>query len=366
VTRPLALYVPDLGGGGAERAMVNLGKGFVQRGIAVDLVLVRKVGPLLAEVPSAVRVVDLAARGVVASVPALVRYIRRERPAALLSALDYANVAALWARKLSGASLPVVVVNHIQLSSAVLHSRGWRSRVLPLCLKLSYPGADAVVSVSLGAAKDLARVAGLPLASIRVIYNPVFRPEIVALAREKPSHAWLDEGGIPVVLSVGRLVPQKNYQLLLRAFAEVRKSQKARLIILGDGEEREALERMATELGIRDDTDLPGFKTNPYAFMARADVFVLSSRWEALPTVLIEAMACGAKLVATNCDSGPSEILKGGKLGFLTPVDDVGAMASAIETSLREPKHPPPTPELEKYGMEAAVDAFLALLGAIP
>jgi glycosyltransferase involved in cell wall biosynthesis len=330
----IALFLPSLRGGGAERVMLNLAKGFAARGVKVDLVLAKAEGPYLAEVPPEVRVIDLKAPRVLASLPGLVRYLRRERPAALLSAMDHANVVALWARRFSGVSTRVVVSIHTTTSLALQNSRQIKARLTPYLARCFYSDADAIVAVSKGVAEDLVRITGMPAARIHVIYNPVVTPEVFARAKEPVEHPWFDAGQPPVILGVGRLTKPKDFPTLMRAFALVRRERPARLMILGEGEERPRLEALIKELGLEDDVALPGFVDNPYAYMARAAVFVLSSAWEGLPTVLVEAMACGCPVVSTDCPSGPAEILEGGKYGPLVPVGDAVGLSHKILTVL--------------------------------
>lgn len=332
----IALFLPSLRGGGAERVMVNLARAFTERGLQVDLVLAKAEGPYLSHVPSEVRIVDLQASRVLASFPGLVRYIRRECPRALLAALDHANVLAVWARKLAGVPTRVVVSIHSNPSQAAAGARSLRARLMPLLVELTYPLADAVIAVSQGVAEDLMRLARLSPAKVEVIYNPVVTADLFEKAEEPLEHPWFAPGEPPVVLGVGRLTSAKDFPTLIRAFALVRRECPARLMILGEGEERPMLEALVRELGVDEDVSLPGFVDNPYAYMKRARVFVLSSAWEGFGNVLVEAMALGTPVVATNCRSGPNEILEGGKWGRLVPVGDVEALARAILAAMAD------------------------------
>ncbi len=360
----IALFVPSLRGGGAERVMVNLARGFAQRGLKVDLVLAKAEGPYLAEVPSSVRVVDLGAKRVLYSLPGLVRYLRRERPKSLLSVMNHANVVAVWARRLSGSPLRLVVSEHNTLSVATTNNaRNLRVRMMPLLIKVFYPLADAVVVVSQGVADDLIRLTGFPRESVCVIYNPVVTPELFAKAEEPLNHPWFRPGEPPVILGVGKLTKQKDFPTLIQAFALVRKEQPARLVILGEGEDRPKLEALVRELGLKDDVALPGFIDNPYKYMKQATVFVLSSRWEGLPSVLIEALALGTPVVSTDCPSGPAEILEGGKWGRLVPVGDPQSLARSILSVLQNPPEPPPEAAWKRFSLEKIVDSYLQVLG---
>ncbi len=360
----LAIFAPDMRFGGAERSMLNLAAGLSARGYAVDLVLARARGSFLADVPEKVRVVDLKAPRVLMSLAPLARYMKRERPAALLSIL-YANIIAILARRLSGAPLRLVVSERNTLSS---ESQGFRRdlrmRLMPQMVKYLYPRADSVVAVSQGVADDLVRLAEIPREHIQVIYNPIVTAHLREKAQAAFDHPWFAPGEPPVILGVGRLSPQKDFSTLIRAFHAVRQAHPARLLILGEGDERPTLEALVGQLGLGQDVSLPGFVDNPYPYMARAGVFVLSSRWEGLPGVLIEALYCGPAIVATDCPSGPREILADGRYGVLTPVGDANALVEAIEASLDGRNPRPPRESWQRFEEETAVDQYeRALVG---
>ncbi|RTH32330.1 glycosyl transferase [Thermus scotoductus] len=359
-TPRLALFLPSLRGGGAERVMVHLARGFAERGFQVDLVLAKAEGPYLAEVPPSVRVVDLRASRVLFSLPGLVRYLRKERPHALLSALDHANVIVCLAHRLARVPSRLVISEHNTLSAS--RPQNARGRLLPWFMRWTYPWADAVIAVSQGVAEDLIHLTGLPREKIQVIYNPVVTPELFAKAREPLDHPWLASGEPPVILGVGRLTEQKDFPTLIRAFALVRAQRPARLMILGEGELRPQLEALVHELGLQDDVALPGFVENPYAYMARAAVFVLSSRREGFGNVLVEAMACGTPVVSTDCPSGPREILDHGKYGRLVPVGDVKSLAESILKAMDEPPYRDLS-RVAEFTLEKSLERYGAVLG---
>ena len=349
-------------GGGAQHAMVNLAAGLAERGYAMDLVLAQAEGPFLAEVTDSVRLVDLNASRVLMSLPALVRYIRLERPIAMLAVQNYANIVALWARRLAGGNTRLVVSERNSISRKAQYAVSQRPRLMPQLIKRFYPWADGIVAVSKGVADDLAQVAAIPREHIQVIYNPIVTTELRKKANAPLSHPWFDRGQPPVLLAVGRLVPQKDFPTLVRAFASVRVSRRMKLLILGEGRERHALEMLIRELGLEQDVDMPGFVANPYPYMARASIFVLSSRWEGLPGVLIEALCCGAPIIATDCPSGPREILADGAYGELVPVGDEVALARAIETTLdREAPHPSHK-SWQPFETEGVVNRYIDML----
>jgi glycosyltransferase involved in cell wall biosynthesis len=359
-----AFFIPSLRGGGVERITLHLAHGIAQLGYSIDLVLVEAEGSYLQQVPDSIRVVDLGARRALKSFPALVRYLHEERPQALLSAMNHVNIVALWARCLAQVSTRIVVCEHNTLSQNEQEKSIWQGRVMPLAIQSFYPWADGIVAVSEGVADDLAQATGLERDRIQVIYNPVVTPEVCTKAQATLEHPWFAPGQPPVILAVGRFVEQKDFPTLIRAFAQVRKTHSARLIILGEGEERPALEALIAQLDLSADVALPGFVDNPYAYMTQAAVFALSSRWEGLPTVLIEALYCGAAIVSTDCPSGPREILKHGQYGQLVPVGDETTLTQAMSAALTGQAPTPPTQSWQPYKQEVVVERYLNLLTA--
>lgn len=360
-TGPIALFLPSVRGGGAQRVVVNLAQGMSERGLPVDLVLTAAEGVFLDQLPPAVRLVDLRAGRLLRTVGPLTGYLRRERPRVLVSSMSHANLVALWAARLARQGTPVVVTEHNTMSQSAGESPLAR-RLWPFLLRTFYPWAACVVAVSRGAADDFALTSGFPRDRVQVVYNPVITPDIMALARQAPDHPWFAPGQPPVILAVGRLTRQKDFPTLIRAFAEVRRRRAGRLIILGEGEDRPALEALAGELGVADDVALPGFRENAMAYMAGSALFVLSSAWEGLPTVLIEALAAGTRVISTDCPSGPREILQEGRLGALVPVGDPAALAEAMIEALERPAGTVLADALTPFTRDAAVDHYLSLI----
>lgn len=358
----VACFIPDLTDGGAQLAAVKLVGGLAARGLAVDLVVVNRVGPHLDRVDARARVVDLAAGRVVKSVGPLARYLGRERPRALVSFLTHANVAAVAARALARSGARLALVEQNTVSAVRSHLR--RDDLLPALVRRAYPRADAVVGVSEGVARDLVSRLGVPAAKVHVIPNPVVDDALAASAAAPAGHPWFADDSAPVFLAVGRLTEQKDFPTLLRAFRMLREARAARLMILGEGEERARLEALIGELSLTGDVALPGFVENPYARMSRAAAFVLSSRWEGLPTVLIEALACGCPVVATDCPSGPREILGGGDYGALVPMGDPAALCGAMKSVLESrPGAAALKERAARYSVARAVTHYLELLG---
>lgn len=358
----IALFLPSLEGGGAERVMLQLARGFRERGLAVDVVVFNAAGAYADDIPRGVRLVNLRARRALTSLPALVRYLRRDRPTVLVVTSTHASLVAVVAKLLARVPTHLVVRQAETFSVAARDAfRGMRA-VIPWLVRRLYPLVDTIIAGSAGVADDLASAAGLSRDRIAVIPSPVVAPELFAQAREPLDHPWFAPGADPVVLGVGRLTDVKDYATLIRAFALVRDRQSARLLILGEGEERARLEAMVRAMGLSESVALPGFVRNPFAFMTQAAVFVLSSRSEGSPGALIQALACGARVVATDCRNGPREILDGGRFGRLVPVGDVAALAAAIGAALNEPRATIPADAWSSYSHASAVDRHLALL----
>jgi glycosyltransferase involved in cell wall biosynthesis len=337
---PIALFLPSMGPGGVQRDMINLAREFLERDLGVDMVLVRAHGPLLKEIPAGVRIVDLKARRALTSLPALVRYLHREHPAVMLASQPHNNMVALWVRRLALPRMRLFVSEHGHVSTALKYSRRLAERFFPILMRWFYPWADGIIAVSRGTADDLAQCAHLPPERIIVIPNPVVTPEMEALMQQPVTHPWFAPGSPPVILAIGRLHPAKDYPTLLRAFSLLRSSHPCRLLILGEGEQRPQLQSLCEQLQIASEVDLPGFEGNPFRYMQRCAVFALASAWEGFGNVLVEALACGATIVSTDCPGGPAEILECGKYGTLVPVGDPKALAQALEQALEHPLDP--------------------------
>ncbi len=356
-----AFFLPGLYEGGAERIILNLSGGIAAKGYPVDLVLARAEGPYMPQIPKYVRLVDLKAERVRSSVPALVAYLRSERPTALLSGL-FTNIIALWARRLSGIRQRVVITEHNTLSAVVSNQHDMRWQWYPKLAGWFYPWADEIIAVSKAIAEDLARSTTIRRERIQVVYNPVINSELARKSKEPVQHNWFRAGEPPVILAAGRLTKQKGFDVLIQAFALMRQKRRARLLIVGEGQLRAELEALVDELGLRQDVCLAGFVQNPYPYLAHASLFALSSRWEGLPTVLIEALYLGTPIVATDCTGGTREILNDGEYGRLVPVDSPGALADAMSLSLDTRPPEPPKESWLPYDSDFVVSRYLDLL----
>lgn len=334
--RLISLFLPSLAGGGAERVFVELANGFTEHGVAVDLVLASASGPYTSEICDAVRVVDLKCRGVLRAIPRLARYLAREQPAALLSALDHANVGALLARVIAKSPTRCVVSMRSVPRAVYREAPSIRGRVLLQLMKVTYPLADGIVANSRAVAADLSGLLRSER-NITVIYNPLDMDRVERLSREDLGHPWAAAGAPPVILGVGSLTGLKDFRTLVRAFSLVRSQRPCRLVILGEGPERAAIETLLRQLGVQDDAYLPGFIGNPFPWMRCSRVFVSSSLTEGCPNALMQALACRMAVVSTDCAGGSAEILENGKWGQLVPVGDSQSMAGAIKSALDTP-----------------------------
>ena len=376
--RRIAILLPSLEGGGAERSMLNLANGLLARGRAVDIVLCKNKGAYLNEVPAGARLVVLDCSGALearlfplAARPDLLGAMLRpvvlaKKTPSEISALPYANLLALWAREAAGARVPLIITERIALLTYCRspdNLRKWRWRYLPPLLRDSYPKADRVVTVSDSVARELVDGLGLAPDSVTTIYNPVVDDSLAAKAAEEPEHPWFATGGPPVVLGVGRLTEQKGFTTLIQAFARLRQTREARLVLLGEGRLRADLEQQSRALGISDYVDMPGFVDNPFKYMAHASVTALSSEYEGLPGVLIQAMACGCPVVSTDCPGGSREILEDGRYGRLVPVGNAAELAAALDATLEAP---PDRNELvrraQDFSLDRGVDNYLSLV----
>ncbi len=372
--RHIALFVSSLPEGAIQQVLVNLANGFFARGHRVDLVAARFEGKRPADLHPDVRSVDLAAvstripwvrgrrrRWLPASAPELAQFLKRERPDGLLCGGNYANLAGLWARQLSGVSTRVTLSEHNPISDAVSNP-GRVKLFLPSLVRRFYPKADGIVAVSGSVADDLAKFSRIPRDRIAAIWNPVLTPSLLGRMAESPEHPeWVD-GDSPVVVTAARLAPQKDLETLLQAFALLRARRQARLLVLGEGRSRPTLERSVRDLGLADDVRMPGRITNPLPYLRRSAAFALSSIYEGFGNVLVEALAAGCPVVSTDCPGGPGEILERGRYGRLVPVGDPAALARGLEDALDSPPDPASLKRrAQDFSTERIAQAYLDL-----
>jgi glycosyltransferase involved in cell wall biosynthesis len=396
----ISFLLDNLTGGGAEKVILNLASGFTKLGHPVDILVCKMEGVLCNSIPAGVNLVPLKAsspnlgflcairadpagfraiagmfpkRKPFGFIPSIAAHLKANRPAVLVSALPKSNINAVLAKYYSGVSTRVVVGAHINMSTqdAECYSSGKsKLRYMRPLMQRCYRRADAVVAVSKGVAEDIAKYLSLDQDNVTTIYNPIDTKQIEALSYESLNHPWFDAGTVPLILGMGRFVAQKDFPFLLRAFAKLREKRQARLVLLGGDESsaeqrehKQELSRLAIQLGVQEDFDMPGFKVNPYPFLRKASVFVLSSRYEGFGNVLVEALLCGCPVVSTNCPSGPAEILADGKYGMLVPVGDGSRLADAICGTLDNPQDKAVLRARgEEYSIENAVERYRKVL----
>ncbi len=340
----LSLYLPHMYGNGLDRVVLNLAKAFAEFGFNVDLVtpevsdyqrqatqsFPKQVRNISLELP-VTRTVSFK------KIIKISRYLEESQPDIFLANNDYVGVSNL-AKLISGSSTKVVHGVHIHISRYFGQLLGVRSVIRPLLLKQAYCNSDGIIAVSQGVADDLANLLNVAFEKIKVIYNPVVTPDLLLKASEPINHPWFASSQPPVILGAGRLMHQKGYPTLIRAFAQVKQQYPCRLVIIGNETDyKSELKELAQILGVAEDLDMPGFQMNPYTYMANSALFVMSSEYEGFGNVLVEAMATGTPVVSTDCKSGPAEILENGKYGLLTPVGDANQLAQAMLSTLKKP-----------------------------
>lgn len=375
----VVLFLSGLAGGGAQRRMLTLAGAFAGRGHGVSLLAVRPSGPFREQVPAGVEVLAVGglqwhwpirgldrALSVLVAIPALSRRLQALRPDVVLATSDPANVAALAARALRRLPVPVVAVVNTDHSAALARRSPIVRVVLRRILVWAYRSADAVIAISAGSSRFVRTLAGLPENGVTTIFNPIDSVGIERLAAAPLPHPWLQDRCVPVVLVVCKLKPQKDLPTLIHAFAQARSLRTLRLLVLGEGELQPELERLVHQLGLANDVAFEGFVANPFAYMARASVLVLSSAWEGLSNVLLEALACGCPVVSTDCPSGPREILDDGRYGKLVPVGDAATLAEAMLAVLDQPAEPDRLrARARTFSVSAAAERYLGLIEAV-
>ncbi|MBZ4660266.1 MAG: glycosyl transferase [Desulfacinum sp.] len=361
---PITFYTPGLSTGGIGKMRLHLMEEMVRRGLPVDLVVSDTSSPLLAALPKEVTLFTVATTHGIWSLYALSRYLRARRPTAVVTDRLRLNTAVLRARSLARVPVKVLLSFHNPLSVKMdglspSKKDGFRKRLLK-CSR----GNEKFVAVSRGVADELVRGLGIPEDRVQVVPNPVIRRDIPGLAAQAVHHPFFEER-VPVLITAGRMTEQKDFPTLFKAFRRILDRMDCRLLVLGDhGKHYHALRNLAEDLGIARALDLTGFKANPYKYLARADVFVLSSRWEGFGNVLVEALAVGTPVVSTDCPVGPREILENGRWGRLVPVGDPDRLAAAVEETLA---NPPRGETLMRaaatFTVEKSTDGYLEALG---
>jgi glycosyltransferase involved in cell wall biosynthesis len=358
----IALLVPTLEIGGVERVFVNLANSLTQSGAEVDLVVGRAGGGMEMVLEKDIQVFDLESDHMMRSVPGVAKYLRTRKPEAMICAMTHCSAAAVVARGIVRQKTKIIATEHNTMSKIVANTSGLKYRLMPLWSRWALNAADSIVAVSSGVADDLSTQTGIPRAKVRVIYNPVITDALHSAATAAVEHPWFQLGEPPVILAVGRLDKQKDFPMLIRAFHLLINRRPARLMILGEGPDRNRIEQAVYDAGLTNDVALPGFEHNPYRFMNRAAVFASASLWEGFGVALVEALALGVPVVSTNCTYGPAEILCDGKFGALVPVGDHEAMAQALLTALDNPMRCDSPIHLQQFTVRSVAASYLSLV----
>ena len=358
----VAILLPSLMGGGAERVAVNLANEFVARGVPTDLVLMQAEGGWLQHVDPRVGIVDLGVARVRHLLFPLVRYWKTRRPRTLMAYMWPLTIVAFCARVLAGVASRLVFSEHTTWSVSEMYAKRLTRLRIKVSMRVLYRCADAVMSVSAGSARDLEKIAWLDRGSVITVYNPIVGARAIDAGSASCVKEW-SVGAHKRVIAVGTLKAIKDYRTLLIAFDRVARDVDSRLLILGEGEERSDLQALVSQLGLGGRVFMPGFVIDPGSYLAQADLHVLSSKGEGFGNVIVEALEHGVPVVSTDCPSGPREILEDGKYGALVPVGDVVALAHAMQEALSR-SHDPEALKLRAraFSVNSAADAYLKIL----
>ncbi|BCR05797.1 glycosyl transferase [Desulfuromonas versatilis] len=331
----ISIFLPSLYGGGAERVMVNLANGLIELGYQVDVVLAKKDGKFFNLLNSKIEIIDLRSKRTFLCLFGLIKYLKKDKPTALISGLDHANIICILAQKISRAGCRSIITLHANFQptyddETINNIVKIKQKAFDCFIGLIFPFANNIIAVSEGVKEFYQNKYKLPKNKMKVIYNPVIDNSLKEKAKEPLDHPWFSQEHTPIILCVGRLSAQKNFKDAIYAFCEVRKHIKAKLVFLGEGEERLSLEEIIGKCGYKEDIEMLGFVSNPYKYLSRSSVFLLSSLFEGLPTVIIEALSLGIPVVSTDCPSGPSEIIGQNKYCRIVPVGDIHGLANGI------------------------------------
>jgi glycosyltransferase involved in cell wall biosynthesis len=364
-TPDASFFVPSLSMGGAQRVTLTITSGLAERGFDVDLLVAYPGGELRSAVGEEVELVDLDVPmvpgvGLLAGIPRVRSYLRRTLPDVFVSTMTFVNVVTLLSTLGDADDARIVLAEHDTFGMP----HGPKVRLTQSLARYLYPRADQVIAVSQGVAESVVTGTRIAASDVSVLHNPIDVEAVRAEAAAPVDHPWFEDDDVPVVLGVGRMSRQKDFPTLIRAMDRLHdRREEVRLVIAGKGPAIEDLRELVSRLGLDDVVDLPGYVENVYAYLGRADVFALSSIREGLPTVLIEALACGTPVVATDCPSGPREILADGELGPLVPVGDPRALAAALEETLSDPLSASTLrSRADDFAPEVAIDNYAALI----
>lgn len=348
--KKIAIFISSFRAGGGEINMINLANNFVDRGFKVDLLVMKPVGKCRDMIKSSVNIVNVDSGRIIFSIPRIISYLRKNRPNFIIATDEFSHIISLTSVKLSLVRTKTVFRVGNMFSILFSRYKGLKQGVIiPFIAKRIYRYADIFIANSFGVADDIENFFKISKKKINIIHNPKKIKKIIEMSKKDAGHNWVDEKDLPVILFAGRLREQKNIPILIRAFAETSSRIPSRLLLIGIGRERARLERLVKELNIDKFVDFFGFSENPYSFMSKVDIFATTSIWEGFSNSLQEAMICGAPVIATDCSSGPREMIapdtdplhrmnsgvEYGKYGILVPMNKVEEVSTAMENLLK-------------------------------
>lgn len=334
----IAVLMNDFSGTGVPRVTLRLTEGLIARGHEVELVVLNPKGPMRNQVPTSAKVEELNVSRAITATPKIIRYLKKSKPVTIIAAEDQLGIIAAFSCLVIRSNAKILVTSHVPYSKTNL-AKGLKGKIFVSALKLLWRRIDVFTTVSAGLADDMAAETGIPREEIKVLHNAVIQEENIARNPNRDLHPFFSSGD-KVLLAMGSLHRRKGFHDLVEVMRLLKDKASLRLIILGEGRERANLQQKIDDAGLKDKVDLAGYSDDPFGYLQTADLFVLPSYFEGLPTVLIEALSCGCPVIATDCIAGPKEILAGGEFGRLVPVGGTREMAAAIsEVILENPDH---------------------------
>jgi glycosyltransferase involved in cell wall biosynthesis len=327
----IAFIIPSFEGGGAERVMINIANGFASKGIEVYLAVLNHHGVYQKEVSDNIQIIDINSNRAIFSFNAINAFINKKTPQIVYSTIGHINILLLIIRLLNRRNDYKVIIRESNTSSQLAKNNSYfKILLVDILRRIFYPTADLIIAPSKGVAIDLKDNYKINIKKIEVVNNPIDYNWLLSLSEKPLNDSYLKQSASKFIIGVGALTKQKDFETLIKAFAIVKKTHNCKLIILGEGPERQTLENLINELNLEEHVHMPGFVKNPFNYLKASDVFVLSSLYEGLPNVLIQAMLLELPCISTNCKSGPKEILKDGEYGQLVEVGDHLEISKAI------------------------------------
>lgn len=360
--KKIALFLFSLNGGGSEKVLINLAEGFINNGYQVDIVLVKKEGDYKSQINESIKLIDLDVKRGLLSIFGLIKYLKNNTVDVIIAPWCHLNIMTVIAKIVSRSKCKVILTEHTVSTIDIENSKGFLAKITPKLMKTFYPMADEIVAVSQGVANNLSKLIDVPIKQINVIYNPLISKNFIADSYKEVEDEWFNNLEGKKIISVGRLSKSKDFPTLIKAFKLINEKHLANLIIIGEGEDRELLNRMIEEYGLKDKVFLPGFKDTPQKYLRKCDVFAFPSLWEGLGNVIVEAMATDLPVVCTDCPIGPREILKDGEYGKLVPIGDYVKLAEEIEKVLVSQKEVNYQEALKRFEFKTNINKYIELI----